>query len=93
MTLAGIIFAQIGQVMNCRTETTSVSKIGLFSNRRILIGIVFEVVLLVVLTTFPPLQGAFHTAPLAWAGLCVPLLRPAAGHRYRRDSQGMVAPP
>lgn len=66
MTLAGIIFAQIGQVMNCRTETTSVFKIGLFSNRRILIGIVFEVVLLVVLTTFPPLQGVFHTAPLAW---------------------------
>ncbi len=66
MTLAGIIFAQIGQVMNCRTETTSVFKIGLFSNRRILIGIVFEVVLLVILTTFPPLQGVFHTAPLAW---------------------------
>ena len=66
MTLAGIIFAQIGQVMNCRTETTSVFKIGLFSNRRILIGIVFEVVLLVILTTFPPLQGVFHTGPLAW---------------------------
>lgn len=66
MTLAGIIFAQIGQVMNCRTETTSVFRIGLFSNRRILIGIVFEVVLLVILTTFPPLQGVFHTAPLAW---------------------------
>ena len=76
MTLAGIIFAQIGQVMNCRTETTSVFKIGLFSNRRILIGIVFEVVLLVILTTFPPLQGVFHTAPLAWQDYaflcCVP---------------------
>ncbi len=66
MTLAGIIFAQIGQAMNCRTETTSVFKIGIFSNRRILAGIVFEVALLVVLTTFPPLQGVFHTAPLGW---------------------------
>lgn len=78
MTLAGIIFAQIGQVMNCRTETTSVFKIGLFSNRRILVGIVFEVVLLVILTTFPPLQGVFHTAPLAWQDYaflcCVPPL-------------------
>ena len=66
MTLAGIVFAQIGQVMNCRTETTSVLKIGLFSNRRILIGIVFEIALIVFLTVFPPLQGVFHTGPLGW---------------------------
>ncbi len=66
MTLAGIVFAQIGQVMNCRTETTSVFKIGLFSNRRILIGIAFEVALIVFLTVFPPLQGVFHTGPLGW---------------------------
>ena len=66
MTLAGIVFAQIGQVMNCRTEKTSVFKVGLFSNRKILVGIAFEVVLIVFLTMFPPLQGVFHTAPLAW---------------------------
>ncbi|MBM6682675.1 cation-translocating P-type ATPase [Collinsella intestinalis] len=66
MTLAGIVFAQIGQVMNCRTERTSVLKIGLFSNRRILVGIVFEVALIVFLTMFPPLQAVFHTAPLGW---------------------------
>ena len=66
MTLAGIVFAQIGQVMNCRTEKTSVFKVGLFSNRKILIGIAFEVALIVFLTMFPPLQGVFNTAPLAW---------------------------
>ena len=66
MTLAGIVFAQIGQVMNCRSEKTSVFKIGLFANRQIMIGIVFEVALIVFLTIFPPLQGVFHTAPLAW---------------------------
>ena len=66
MTLAGIVFAQIGQVMNCRTERTSVLKIGLLSNRRILVGIVFEVALIVFLTMFPPLQAVFHTAPLGW---------------------------
>ncbi len=64
MTLAGIVFAQIGQVMNCRTEKTSVFKIGLFSNRRIVAGIVFEIALIVFLTLFPPLQGVFHTGPL-----------------------------
>ena len=66
MTLAGIVFAQIGQVMNCRTERTSVFKVGLFSNRRIVVGIVFEIALIVFLTVFPPLQGVFHTAPLGW---------------------------
>ena len=66
MTLAGIVFAQIGQVMNCRTEKTSVFKVGLFSNRRILVGIVFEIALIVFLTVFPPLQGVFHTGPLGW---------------------------
>ncbi len=66
MTLAGIVFAQIGQVMNCRTERTSVFKVGLFSNRRIVAGIVFEIALIVFLTVFPPLQGVFHTAPLGW---------------------------
>ena len=66
MTLAGIVFAQIGQVMNCRTEKTSVFTIGLLANRQIVIGIVFEVALIVFLTVFPPLQSVFHTAPLAW---------------------------
>ena len=66
MTLAGIVFAQIGQVMNCRTETTSVFKVGLFSNRRIVYGILFEIALIVLLTLFPPLQGVFHTGPLGW---------------------------
>ena len=66
MTLAGIVFAQIGQVMNCRTERTSVFVIGLLSNHRILTGIVFEIALIVFLTVFPPLQGLFHTTPLGW---------------------------
>lgn len=78
MTLAGIVFAQIGQVMNCRTERTSVFSIGLFSNRKILFGIVFEIALIVFLTIFPPLQGVFHTAPLGWQDYvflaCIPFV-------------------
>ncbi len=66
MTLAGIVFSQIGQVMNCRTERTSIFSIGLTSNRRILWGILFEIVLIVAITVLPPLQVVFHTTPLAW---------------------------
>ena len=66
MTLAGIVFAQIGQVMNCPLREDLGVQDRLFANRQIMIGIVFEVALIVFLTIFPPLQGVFHTAPLAW---------------------------
>ena len=74
MCLAAIVFAQIGQVLNCRTETASVFSRGLLSNRQINWGIFFEVCLLVLITLLPPLQAVFHTSPLgAWdyAFLCL----------------------
>ena len=64
MCLAAIVFAQIGQVLNCRTETASVFSRGLLSNRHINVGIVFEVCLIVFITLFPPFQQVFHTSPL-----------------------------
>ena len=73
MCLAAIVFAQIGQVLNCRTETASVFSRGLLSNRHVNVGIVFEVCLIVFITLFPPLQHVFHTSPLGvwdYAFLC-----------------------
>ena len=73
MCLAAIVFAQIGQVLNCRTETASVFSRGIFSNRQINVGILFEIVLVVIITLFPPFQGIFHASPLGvadYAFLC-----------------------
>lgn len=64
MTLAAIIFCQIGTVHNCRTEKKSVFKLGLFSNKQINIGIVVEVVLIALLSYFAPLHSVFNTAPI-----------------------------
>lgn len=64
MTLAAIVFGQIGMVLNCRTESQSVFSIGLFSNKRVLFGIVFEVLLLCVIIYTPFLQEIFNTAPI-----------------------------
>ena len=72
MTLAAIVFGQIGMVLNCRTESQSVFSIGLFSNKRVLFGIVFEVLLLSVIIYTPFLQEVFNTAPIGlkdWAFL------------------------
>lgn len=64
MTLASIVFAQIGMVWNCRSDTRSVFSIGPFSNTTITIGIAVEIVLILAIINVPILQGVFHTAPL-----------------------------
>ncbi len=74
MSLAAIVFCQIGAVFNCRTEKQSVFKIGLFSNKRVNLGIVVEIILIFLLVYLPPLQKVFHTAPLGiadWLILCI----------------------
>lgn len=64
MTLAAIIFCQIGAVLNCRTKSVSLFSVELFSNRQVLVGILAEVALLAVLSYLPALQAVFGTAPL-----------------------------
>lgn len=64
MTLATIIFCQIAAALNCRTQRSSVFRIGIFSNRKIIGGIIFEVLLLLALMYLPELQIIFNTAPL-----------------------------
>ena len=66
MTLASIVFCQIGAVLNCRTEQQSVFSVGVFSNKRVLLGIGVEVALICALSYVPFLQGIFNTAPLGW---------------------------
>jgi magnesium-transporting ATPase (P-type) len=64
MSLASIIFCQIGMVLNCRTNSQSVFKVGLFGNKKILLGIVIEILLICGIIYLPFLQGIFNTAPI-----------------------------
>ena len=66
MTLASIVFCQIGMVLNCRTRTQSIFKAGIFSNQRIVKGILFEMALICAIIYVPFLQGIFQTAPIGW---------------------------
>ncbi len=79
MTLAGIVASQAGNVLACRTERESLFRVGLFSNRLVLWGILTELALICILIYTPFLQDIFGLAPLGireWAFLCVfaPLL-------------------
>ncbi|MDF2942872.1 MAG: cation-transporting P-type ATPase [Herbinix sp.] len=74
MALAAIVFTQIGAVFNCRTEKQSVFKVGIFANKQVNLGIVFEIIIIFALVYLPPLQSVFHTSALSlsdWLLLCI----------------------
>jgi magnesium-transporting ATPase (P-type) len=66
MTLASIVFCQIGAVLNCRTENESVFKIGIVANKKIVTGIVFEVLLISAIIYIPFLQNIFNTVAIGF---------------------------
>ncbi|MEG4213125.1 cation-transporting P-type ATPase [Microcoleus sp. S13_B4] len=79
VTLAAIVACQVGNVFACRSERTSIFRLGFFSNRLIWLGIAVEWALILSIIYFPPLQKVFATAPLSpwqWSLLifCPPLI-------------------
>jgi len=79
VTLAAIVACQVGNVFACRSERTSIFRLGFFSNRLIWLGIAVEWTLILSIIYFPPLQKVFATAPLSpWQWLmlllCPPLI-------------------
>jgi len=64
MTFAGIVVAQVGNVLACRTRKTSIFKTSLRSNKWIWLGIAAQISILSAIVYAPPLQNAFGTAPL-----------------------------
>ena len=64
MVFAGIVLAQMGNLLGCQTSRTSVFEVGVFKNKWILRGIAFSVAVLLAIIYIPPLQGIFGTAAL-----------------------------
>jgi magnesium-transporting ATPase (P-type) len=64
MTLAGVVVTQVGAVMGCRTNRTSIFRIGFLTNRLVLWGIAAELTLLGILIYVPFLQPIFNTGPI-----------------------------
>ena len=66
MTWAGIVATQVGTAFACRTNRVSVLKVGFWSNRWLLWGILFEIVLTILIVYVPFLQKVFQTTGLGW---------------------------
>lgn len=64
MVFAGIVTAQIGTLLACQTTRTSAIKVGVFKNKWIIRGIIFEVMVLLSIIYIPFLQGIFSTTSL-----------------------------
>lgn len=73
ITFLGIVLCQIGTAFAARTTHASLRQIGVFSNKGLLWGIGFELVVAAAVIYAPPLQAAFSTASLSVADIA-PLL-------------------
>ncbi len=77
MTLAIIVACQDGNVFACRSERTSIFRLGFFSNPFIWLGIATEWMLMISIIQFSPLRRVFLTAPLTmWQGILLLLCPP-----------------
>jgi magnesium-transporting ATPase (P-type) len=64
MTFAGIVIAQIGNVLATRTSKVSLFKTSPTSNKWIWLGIASQISILSLLVYVPQLESLFGTAPL-----------------------------
>lgn len=64
MVFAGIVTAQMGCLLGCQTTRTSTFTVGVFKNKWIVRGILFETAVLLSIIYLPFLQKIFGTAPL-----------------------------
>ena len=74
MTFAGIVVAQVGNVIACRTTKQSVFRTSLATNKWILVGIAGQLSILSLILYVPFLQGIFGTTGLNlgdWAFLAL----------------------
>lgn len=74
MTFAGIVVAQVGNVLACRTSRASIFRTSLKSNKWIWVGIAAQISIISALVYLPVMQGFFGTAALGifdWAYLAL----------------------
>ena len=64
MTFAGIVVAQVGNVLACRTSKVSIFKTKLSANKWIALGIVAQLSILSFIVYVPLMQGFFGTTAL-----------------------------
>jgi len=76
LSLAAIVFSQIGNLFACRSDTTSFFTTIKKKNPFILVGILAELAIIFSIIYLPFLNGIFQTVPLEWKDLLLLLVCP-----------------
>jgi calcium-translocating P-type ATPase len=76
MTFFSMVACQIGTAFAARTDRASLRSVGVFSNRLLLWGIGFELILAAAIIYLPPLQSLLSTAALDPEALALTLAFP-----------------
>ena len=71
VAFAGIVVCQIGTALAARTDRVSLLRVGVLSNRLLLGGIGFELLVAGAAIYAPPLQHMLGTRPLTWTELAL----------------------
>jgi len=64
MTQAAIVFGQVANGLGCRTERESLFKVGLFTNRFLLLGEAVGILIILAISYVPFIADIFKTGPL-----------------------------
>jgi magnesium-transporting ATPase (P-type) len=64
VAFVGIVSTQVGTAFACRTERVSTFRMGILSNRWLLVGIALEIALTMAMVYVPPLQQFFQLEPM-----------------------------
>ncbi|MFA5251142.1 MAG: HAD-IC family P-type ATPase [Phycisphaerae bacterium] len=67
MVFLGIVVMQVANIFACRSDKHSVFKLGFFSNKLILWGIVFELIFASIIIYIPFFQKVFQTTAIGWS--------------------------
>ncbi len=61
---AGVVMAQVGNVIACRSEKLRMTEVGVLSNPLIWLGILVEIAIILMLIYIPPLARIFEHVPV-----------------------------
>ena len=71
--LTAIVLMQVVNVHLCRSRSTSIFSLSLFSNRLITAGIAAEIVVILLIDYTPAGHALFGTAPIGWSAWLIVL--------------------
>ena len=80
MVFITLVLAELVNAFNCRSDYLSVFKVGVFSNRFLILSVLASLAMMVMVIEWDPLSRLFHTTPLRWqdwvvaAGLSLTLI-------------------